>query len=191
MTPTAGERGESTRRQLLQATATVIARHGWGAVTTRRVAEQAGVNAGLVHYHFTSVDDLRRQATLAALEHVLAPVIARLETASDLSETLEVLLRDLDSIDPEVPEVALLYEAFLAAVREDAIRAELGGALRGFRRHVADLLRNAGAEDPDDLAALVAAAIDGILLHTLVDPDLDPTRIVGPLGRLLPPGSRP
>ncbi|MFW6204657.1 MAG: TetR family transcriptional regulator, partial [Actinomycetota bacterium] len=74
MSPSAVERGADTRHRLLGATAAVIARDGWGAVTTRRVAEEAGLTSGLVHYHFSSVDDLRRQATVAALDRFLVPV---------------------------------------------------------------------------------------------------------------------
>lgn len=98
------------------------------------------------------------------------------------------LLRDLSAVDPDVPEVALVYEAFLAALRDDAIRAELARALAGFRQGVADVLRHAGADQPDEMAVLVAAVVDGILLHALVDPDLDAARVVAPLGRLLPSG---
>ncbi len=189
MPPSASARGADTRQRLLRATAAVIARDGWGAVTTRRVAEEAGLTSGLVHYHFASVDDLRRQATVAALDRLLIPVLEHLEANGDFTGTLADLLRELNGVNrPDVPEVALVYEAFLAAFRDDAIRAELARALTMFRERTAQLLQRANAEEPDDLAVLVAAAVDGILLHALIDPDLDPSRIVAPLSRLLPTG---
>ncbi len=189
MAQSAVERGADSRQRLLRATAAVIARDGWGAVTTRRVADEAGLTSGLVHYHFASVDDLRRQATVEALDRFLVPVLEHLEASGDFTGTLTDLLGELSAMDhPDAPEVALLYEAFLAAFRDDAIRAELARALARFRQQTAQLLRRAGAEEPDDLAVLAAAAIDGVLLHALIDPDLDPTRIVAPLSRLLPSG---
>ena len=56
-----------TRARLLSAAASLIAERGWSAVTTRAVAERAGVNQALVHYHFGSIDNLRREAVMARL----------------------------------------------------------------------------------------------------------------------------
>jgi AcrR family transcriptional regulator len=55
---TAAEQGRGTRARLMDAALESIADHGWGAVTTRMVADRAGLRPGLVHYHFTSVNDL-------------------------------------------------------------------------------------------------------------------------------------
>ncbi len=54
----------STSERLAAAAVQLIAEDGWAAVTTRRVAERAGVNQGLVHYHYGSVAALRREAAL-------------------------------------------------------------------------------------------------------------------------------
>jgi AcrR family transcriptional regulator len=40
------------KEALLQAAAELIAEVGWGRVSSRMVAERAGVNNALVHYHF-------------------------------------------------------------------------------------------------------------------------------------------
>jgi len=48
----------------MDAAAELIAERGWGAVTTRMVAERAGLRPGLVHYHFDSVTDLLIDSSL-------------------------------------------------------------------------------------------------------------------------------
>lgn len=50
--------GEQTRRALLDAAERVLVESGYPAATTRAVAAEAGVNHGLVHYYFGSVDNL-------------------------------------------------------------------------------------------------------------------------------------
>lgn len=55
MTPTAADRGREVRRKLLTAAVELIPERGWNAVSTRLLAERAGVAAGLVHYHFPSL----------------------------------------------------------------------------------------------------------------------------------------
>jgi len=45
-------RGEDTRSQILAAARDELAAHGAAATTTRSIAERAGVQLSLVHYHF-------------------------------------------------------------------------------------------------------------------------------------------
>ena len=52
-----------TRDRLLDATERILIERGHSQVSTRHVAEQAGVAHGLIRYHFGSLDDLM-QATL-------------------------------------------------------------------------------------------------------------------------------
>ncbi len=43
---------------LLDAAEHLLVEVGYAAITTRRLAERAGVNHGLVHYYFGSMEDL-------------------------------------------------------------------------------------------------------------------------------------
>jgi AcrR family transcriptional regulator len=64
------EAGDATRRALLDAAEELLISKGMAAITTRKVAEQAGVNQALVHYHFGTIEEL----LLAALERVSVQV---------------------------------------------------------------------------------------------------------------------
>lgn len=48
----------ATAQALLDAAERLLVEVGHGGVTTRRVAAEAGVNQGLVHYYFGSIDEL-------------------------------------------------------------------------------------------------------------------------------------
>jgi AcrR family transcriptional regulator len=53
-------RDEATEA-LLDAAERMLVRDGYGAITTRRVAAEAGINHGLVHYYFGSMEELLLQ----------------------------------------------------------------------------------------------------------------------------------
>src|ERR1700758_5191902 len=53
-----GEESSSTRDAILDATEAIMVEEGYPAVTSRRVAERAGLKSQLVHYHFGTMDDL-------------------------------------------------------------------------------------------------------------------------------------
>lgn len=74
-----GPENSATRAALLDATEAVMREEGYAAVTSRRVAERAGLKQQLVYYYFLTMDDLlqatfrrKTERALARLEGVLA-----------------------------------------------------------------------------------------------------------------------
>ncbi len=189
MTPSAS-RGDETRTRLLEAAGALIVEVGWGDVTTRAVAERAGLNPGLVHYHFGSVPTLLREAAIHATQRMLASPMAQLLGAQDPVEGVRTAMASLDALGDEGHDSLLLYESFLAATRDEELRRFFADLLRGLRSEMTAWLDRAGVADPAGTAALVAAALDGIFLHHLVAPDIRPGEITEPLVRLLPEGGR-
>jgi AcrR family transcriptional regulator len=61
MAPTA-KQGQEVRLRLLTAAAELIPERGWSAVSTRILAERAGVTPSVVHYHFSSIQDVSTSA---------------------------------------------------------------------------------------------------------------------------------
>jgi AcrR family transcriptional regulator len=178
---TARTRGRATRERLLEATVQLIVEGGWGSVTTRKVAQRAGVQFGVVHYHFSSVSDLLVEASVQFSRTVIAAPLAALAAAPDVPSGLERLLAALDSDDRTT---LLLAEAFLAANRDERLRAQLIGVLRDFRAAIAAWLDGHGTSDPDVTAAVLAAALDGLALHRALDPSLRVVTLTEPLIRL-------
>ncbi|MGA7271850.1 MAG: TetR/AcrR family transcriptional regulator [Acidimicrobiia bacterium] len=174
-----GERpGRETRRRLMGAAVELIAEQGWAGVTTRAVAERAGVNHSLVHYHFGSVDGLLFQAATAALAEAGDEALALLED-DDLASGLKASLEALAETVEQGPLAVATVEFLVQACRHDEMRAWLGDVLTQYREVMAERFRRAKADealadlDPEALAVLVAALFDGLTLHLIVDPDLD------------------
>ena len=66
---------------LLDAAERLLADAGYAGITTRRLATEAGVNHGLVHYYFGSNENV----LVHALERFTARLIARYSSAAGLA----------------------------------------------------------------------------------------------------------
>lgn len=72
MTKTANRPGHETEQALLDAAERLLVDVGYAGITTRRLAEAAGVNHGLVHYYFGSNEALLVQALERFTERLIA-----------------------------------------------------------------------------------------------------------------------
>lgn len=173
------ERGRSTRAAVLDAAADLVAELGWGRVSTRVVAERAGVRPGLVHYHFASQQELLAEAATRRIAALTGQGLDALEDAPDLRTGLALMRDSVASIEPSDPLHLLMAESHLAASRDPALAGAMRAVVADFRGRFTGWLvaRGVPARTAGDSAALLTALFDGIALHRALDPDL-------PLGRV-------
>lgn len=178
-------RGEAVRRRLLSAATELIPEHGWEAVSTRLVAEQAGVTPGLVHYHFTSLSALLREAALTAIGQLSSELAAALADDPDPATGLSRLLRMLDEYAGDDPVSLLFVETYLAATRELELQRDLRGLIADLNAPVARWLAANDVPDSEATAAVVTSAIDGLMLHRALDSSLTAATVAPVLSRLV------
>lgn len=181
---TAAARGQRVREALLAAAAELIGEHGWTGVSTRLVARRAGVAPGLVHYHFASLPALLHAAAVGAIRALLAGIGPLLEGAATSADLLDRLLGALDRFTGRDPTSLLITEAYLAATRDADLRADVAALVLDFRRDLAAALRQRGVPDAEATSAVLAAAVDGLILHRALDPDIT-AALTGPVLRRL------
>jgi len=165
------------REQLIAAAIRVAAREGIESATTRRIADEAGVSLGIVHYCFASKGDLLREVARTIVEATRRTAVASLQTGSDVRASLltaaDALLL---TIAPE--DHLLTYELTAYALREPGAHdlAELlygsyfATAVEFFDR----LAATAGVEwtvPVPLLARMLTALTEGVTLAWLVDRD--------------------
>jgi AcrR family transcriptional regulator len=150
--------------KLLAAAAELIPELGWGSVTTRAVAERAGVAPGLVHYHFESMQELLKRASVASLSVLVRGAGSQLAGAS-LTDGIRGLFAALDEFPGDDPATLLVSEAYLAGSRDPELKEALGAELHAFRSELARWLRKHGENAVEEKAAAIAALGDGLLLH--------------------------
>lgn len=167
------DRGEATRSKILTATAELIAEAGWSGFSTRDIAARAGVTQGVVSYHWRSKDDLVREAALAATASSLEPIAEALRDGPSVRDVFERSLEFVEAVRREPALTLLLFETMLHAARDDRLRDALALMIQEFRTALAGALEREGCESPRSRAAALSAALDGLLLHAVVDDRLD------------------
>lgn len=174
----------ATSEELVAAAIRVITREGVAATTTRKIAVEAGVPLGAVHYWFADKD--------ALLEAVVVEVVRQIDLAvgagrSDGSpqDALRAGLRAAwAQVSGDDPGAQLgMYELTAMALRTPALR-DL--ARRQYRRYreitreaVTPITADLSVEQADTLVQLVAVTFDGLTLSWLADPEgTEPERVL-------------
>ncbi|WHT16546.1 TetR family transcriptional regulator [Crossiella sp. CA-258035] len=178
MANAAAARGREARERLLSAAVELIPERGWAAVSTRVLAERAGVTPSVVHYHFPAVQALLREAAVGAMGQLLAGLDEVLATARTPAEAVDALVASVGEHTGTDPLSLLFVEAFLAATRDEELRREIGAVLDGFRQRLGEWLAGLGVAEPWETAAVLAATIDGLLLHRGLGAGLDTTAVL-------------
>jgi AcrR family transcriptional regulator len=162
----------ATRTALLDAAERLMVERGYAAVTTRRVATEAGVNNGLVYYYFGAMDDLflelyrrRSKRSLDRMRQVLddpQPLWALWEQARDPSSN------------------AIVMEFIALANHRKTIKKEIAAQSRRYRRlqleRLTDVLAGYGVDlerwPTAALILLMAGTARFLLLEESFDVDV-------------------
>jgi len=134
-----GPKGSDVWHAMLDAAEDVLREEGYGALTSRRVAERTGVKQRLIYYYFTTMDELIvetfRRMKARELEHLSAATGARHG------------LREIWAICTHSTDTRIVQEFMALANRIDTLRAE-----------VVDFIETSRAMQIEALAAAMEAS---------------------------------
>jgi AcrR family transcriptional regulator len=170
------------RPELLAAAAEVIRERGLEHVRVADVADRAGTSAPSVLYYFASKAELLKEALTTAEERFYEALEAEL---AQIEGGPERLVKIIDSACGEGDYDAALWMELWARALSDrelaATRAELDVR---WRRAIAKVVRYGqqrgefGPVDPDEVAVLLAALLDGLAVQiALSDIEVTPPRV--------------
>ncbi len=131
-----------------------MANEGYAAVTSRRVAAEAGLNRALVHYYFHTMDDLFIALLRYQAEQGLATQAAALKSDQPLWALWD-LYRSTQS-------TAITMEFVALSNHRKVIRAEIAEMVARFRAEELTVLAEAFSRygvPPGDITPEVAAAL--------------------------------
>jgi AcrR family transcriptional regulator len=160
-------RGDDTRALILDAARDALARDGYTKTTTRAIAERAGVQLSLVHYHFRTKQQLLAAVLARENERLLErqrALYAAPEPLATKWRTACAYLRE----DLRTGYVRILWELWAVGLADEELAARWREALAGWR----DLLTEVATEweqehgldlpiSPRALATLVGNAFLG------------------------------
>lgn len=166
-------RGDATRNQILAAARDVLAADGYGGMTTRAVAERAGVQLSLVHYHYGG----KRGLLAAVLEYENERLIERQQQLFAKEEPLAEKWRTACAYlqeDLRSGYVRILWELWVAGLADDDLARRWREAVAAWRllleRVVAEWAQSVGVDlpmSPRAFATLVANAFQGAEVEIL------------------------
>lgn len=174
----------STRDRILQAAFSVLSRQGYENTSIKDIATEAGVAQGLVHYHYKS----KQQLVLAVLEFVchkveLGAVEGEAGALEAYGQTKAMFKDSRDSNSLYVQLIGVgLHDPLIGEGLRDFMRSERGRIEDIARQVLAE--RNADAKPARGIAGVVWAAIVGIMVQTLIDPEFDSDEAVDALARM-------
>jgi AcrR family transcriptional regulator len=116
----------TTRTEILDATQQIMLEEGYAAVSSRRVAEKAGVNSALVYYYFGTMDDLFIATFQRGAEQSYRRQVEALASDQPLWSLWEMI--------HDAPRTALTMEFVALANHRKAIRSEITKSSERFRR---------------------------------------------------------
>jgi AcrR family transcriptional regulator len=134
-------RGEATRAQILAAAREILKEQGHAAMTTRAVADRAGVQLSLVHYHFGG----KRGLLVAVLEYENDRLLARQRElyagpdpfSQKWRTACEYLREDMRS-----GYARILWELWAAGLADDELAERWRSAIRQWRQLVEGVIQD-------------------------------------------------
>ncbi len=174
---------EQRREQLIEATIDLAIREGLAAASVRRIADEANVSLGVVHYCFSSKEALLNAVAESFATPILGPVAKAIEQSEGFEATVRKAFETFWQVTQGAPGRQLLsYELAAWSIRGD------GEAARLLYQTYQDVIESfitqgmgitgSQAMSSRTLARMVLALTDGIMLAWLVDRDETATQEV-------------
>ncbi len=175
---------EERRRRILAAAVEVLRDRGYAGTRVTDIAAAAGTSAGLVLYHFTSLEGVLAAALTEVEDTFYAELEADLSATGSAAERLRLMGELGAGSGPAVGDWALWLEIWVRALRDAGARATREALDRRWRGVLRAMLADgvaAGEFQPvnlDDTTVRLASLMDGLAIQlALADPDMTTERM--------------
>jgi AcrR family transcriptional regulator len=168
------EAGSSPAEILMDAAERLLVKEGYAAITTRRLAAEAGLNHGLIHYYFGSMEELLVQVLERFTNQLIARQREMYSRDVPFIDKWRTAMSYLDSDQESGYQKIWLELQALAWNREElrdrvaAVNAEWRAVLtEALERAVRDYQLNTDGFPVAAMVSLVATFNEGIILERL------------------------
>ena len=162
---------EPRRQELVRAAYRRLAEAGFEGLRTRDVAAEAGVNIATLHYYFPTKEALIR----GVVGHAMGRFRTTFAPGSRPGEQLAAQLKGVRRLATDEPELfVVMGELALRSARDPAIAVIFKETIDAWHTTLRGLVRHAQDEgfvdaklDPDTVASLVIATLNGLFMVPL------------------------
>lgn len=166
------------RQRILQAAVELFARHGYAHTSISQIAQNAGISKGLIYNYFESketilhelVNDLF-QAMYERFGLMGKSELTRDDYVAFINLSIDIVLEDLDRWKLYF---SLLTQPNVLKMLRDDLMKQAAPYITLFYEYY----KKQGHENPEAWMRYVAAIIDGIQMHILMDPENFPVEEV-------------
>src|SRR5437016_2421362 len=172
------------REKILQAAFTVLGRQGYENSSIKEIAEEAGVAQGLVHYYFKS----KQHLVLAVLAEVCREMEYGTEQGAAGAQAAYEKFKNM--LKGSSGTHALYIQLIAVGLHDKELGRGVLAFLRQDRTHIEGIAREVLAEREADptpaqgIAAVIEAAVLGIMIQNLIDPDFKADEAVDTLNAM-------
>jgi AcrR family transcriptional regulator len=174
------ERSALTRRQLVDAAIEALRSDGYTGASARSIAQRAGLNQGLIFYHFGSVANLLLAALDAVSDERLQLYGAEVSGATSLTELVDaaegIFRNDLDA-----GYITVLVEMIAGASATPGLGPEVVSRIDPWRAFAQSTIEASLGDSPlgtilpaKDVAHAVVALYLGLEMLSHLDDDAEP-----------------
>src|SRR5271170_6404740 len=181
-------KGDQTRQRIIQKAAQVFNRHGFAGASISELMEATGLEKGGIYRHFESKQELAEAAFDYAWQAVSAPRERGLDEQSSPLEKLLLFVRNFVGEPPRTITggCPLLNTAVDSDDGNPVLRDKARAALSGWQTRIATLVRSGQRNgelrktiDPDSVAIVMIAALEGAVMMSGLEKTRQPQQIVG------------
>jgi AcrR family transcriptional regulator len=171
------ERSANTRRALVDAAIETLKEQGFSGASARAISQRAGLNQGLVFYHFGSVANLLLAALDAVSDDRMVRFSAAVENVSTANELMDVAAQIFRE-DLDTGHVTVLVEMIAGASSTPGLGAEVATRIGPWFTFTKDAIDKTFGDSPfasllppDDVAYTIVALFLGLEMLTHLDGD--------------------
>jgi AcrR family transcriptional regulator len=162
----------------------VLADKGYAGLTVRRVGELAGISHAMIHYYFSSKDDLVLAVAEYARGYWIHPLEDRVFGPGEPAEKLETII--VWMAEPATRDVMRVHRQLLTQSEwSEDLRLIMAGEYERWRKDFVDLFRQLQEADlltPETDVQLLGAAFstmsDSLVSKRSLDPGVDSDAIM-------------
>ncbi|OAM78718.1 TetR/AcrR family transcriptional regulator [Devosia elaeis] len=171
---------EQRRRQIIDATISVLARHGVAQTSLSRIAAEAGISKSVISYHFDGKAEIFRQLFATIGARIEAAILPEIERAEDSWGRIAAYIGgQLAYMEAHREELLAIAHIALSHVGTGAAPDYIARVEIEEHELLRDWLKEGQADgsfttfDADAMATTIAGAIEGTLSRWANDPRTD------------------
>ncbi len=156
---------DAYRLELLSKSFELFARHGYTNISMRGIAEALDISTGTLYHYFSSKKEIFTQIAFFLSQSDMSQIADLMEQRSSVEERLDLFFLHIRE-DEEAILNSLLFVAdfYRLNLNEDMDNDFIKKTLSGYY----EVLVNAVGLPPD-LATLVFATVDGLIMHQAIE----------------------